>query len=1085
MLNRLFKLILVALFFSIVLTSCDVTTEPESVDDPTEFTNYVLVWEDDFEQTSSTPDPDNWGYDIGYGQDGWGNDEWQLYTDAPENIRVEDGNLVISAVFDSDGFEAPGKRDGSVTSARINTKDKFSMKYGKIQARIKPPVGAGMWPAFWMLGTNFDTAGWPYCGEIDIMEMSPLYHNEKTTMFTMHWWDDTSESHSSYGTNKEFNYSLADDFHIFEVEWDAQRVVGKIDGIPYFTKVLDPETMSEFMREFFLILNVAVGGNLGGSPDDSTVWPQNMYIDWIRAYQSEESAMPIESFGVFTDETPVDAGLTTGLDANIVVWVDEWTGDLTLIGANVPPFEGDNVLAFQSNNIGWFGGGIQSTLPVDLSDFSYGNLNFMIQMPANVTFKIGIMDAQGNQSYVEFPANQTTYGLERNGEWGQAIVPVTDFTGVDISMLDYEFIILEEQGTQCTFAIDDIYYDGGGEPSSVNFNSDSYALETTDAEISVVDLSASGTTVMVSVDNGADTISLDVTLDALGHGSAMLYFGETNDETDMIAISEDVTLTASYTDGDGVVRTDTADIEAGSPDSPETPAPDPTQDAANVISLFSDAYEDVPVDTWSADWDSAELEDLQIAGNNTKLYTNLVYAGVEFANPTVDATSMSHFHMDIWTPDDVASPAVFNIKLVDYGANGVYDGGDDVEYELAFNATSNPPLVTGEWISFDLPLSDFTGLVTTGHMAQMVISGDPNTVYVDNVYFYTEGGTSSTAGIYSESHTDPMIPYVQFINSADWGGNSAVEDIENTDVTPLDGSYVLGIDFQAGGATYCGLTFDFGSVDISDYETLVFSIDNSAMTDLVHFGIKLEDNSGGSNEIDISTLTPEISGNWATYEISLSQYPATNLADLKYLGLWNPKDASETLLTGMLYLDNIYLSGDSIIPPPPVESAGIYSESHTDPMIPYIQFINSADWGGNSAVEDIENTDVPPVDGDYVLAIDFQAGGATYCGLTFDFDGVDISDYETLVFSIDTSSMTDLVHFGIKLEDNSAGSNEIDISTLTPEISDNWATYEIPLSQYPAVNLADLKYLGLWNPRDNAENLLVGTLYLDDIYLEQ
>jgi len=726
--SKIFKFFLVTLFFSIMLTSCDVTTEPDSVDDPTDFTNYVLVWEDDFEQTSSNPDPDYWGYDLGYGQDGWGNDEWQLYTDDPENVKVEDGNLIISAVFDSASFAAPGKRDGSITSARLNTKDKFSMKYGKIQARIKPPVGTGSWPAFWMLGSNFDTAGWPYCGEIDIMEMSQLYHDENTTLFTMHWWDDVAEAKVDYGTSQQFSYSLAEDYHIYEVEWDAQRVVGKIDGIPFFTKVLDPLTMSEFMREFFLILNVAVGGNLGGTPDDTTEWPQNMYIDWIRAYQSEEATLPLESFGVFTDETPVDGGLTIGLDADLVVWVDEWTGDLTLIEANIPPYEGENVLSFQSNNIGWFGGGIQSNLPVDLSDFSEGTLKFMIQMPSNVTFKIGIMDMQGNQSYVEFPAGQTVYGLERNGEWGQAVIPVADFSNIDISMLDYEFIILEEQGTQCTFAIDDIYYDGGGEPSSVSFDSETYSLDATEAEISVIDLAVAGTTVSVAVDNGTDTINLDVTLDALGHGEAMLYFGETNDETDTIEISEGLTLTASYTDGE--VKTDTAVIE---------------------------------------------------------------------------------------------------------------------------------------------------------------------------------GGSSTAAGIYSESHTETMIPYVQLINSADWGGNSAVPDIENTDVTPLDGNYVMAIDFQAGGSTYCGLTFDFGSVDISGYETLVFSIDTSALTDLVHFGIKLEDNSAGNNEINISSLTPVINGNWATYEISLSQYPAVNLSDLKYLGLWNPRDNAENLLTGTLYFDDIHL----------------------------------------------------------------------------------------------------------------------------------------------------------------------------------
>jgi hypothetical protein len=176
--------------------------------------------------------------------------------------------------------------------------------------------------------------------------------------------------------------------------------------------------------------------------------------------------------------------------------------------------------------------------------------------------------------------------------------------------------------------------------------------------------------------------------------------------------------------------------EAGGGTEPTTPAPNPTYPAADVISLFSNPYTNVPVDTWSASWDQADVADVQIEGNDTKLYTNLVFAGIEFINQTVDATSMTHFRMDIWTPDPTALPAVFKIKLVDFGANGTFGGGDDVEHELTLNANSTPPLTTSEWVSFDIPLSNFTGLTTKGHLAQLIISGDPNTVYVDNILFH-------------------------------------------------------------------------------------------------------------------------------------------------------------------------------------------------------------------------------------------------------------------------------------------------------------------------------------------------------------
>jgi len=376
------------------LISCERLTDPEIIPDDTDFDeeNYELIWSEEFEATTRDLDTSTWNYETGYGNDGWGNDEWQNYTNDPENVSVENGFLKISAQCPSG---KPGKRDGSVTSARINTKDKFSFKYGKIQAKIKTPAGNGMWPAFWMLGQNFETVGWPACGEIDIMEQSPLLFGTNTTLSTLHWYDEDASSHTHSGESYHFDYPLTDDFHIYELEWDAQRVVGKIDEIPFMVKAIDPTLMSEFFNEFFLILNVAVGGNMGGVPDESTDWTQqNMLVDWIRVYQQEEEEIDIETFGIFTDLTPVDAGITIGLDAEIFVWDTngDGSGELTLTEGYTPPFEGDNVMSFTSAELGWFGAGIASELPVDLSAFAAGNMNFMMKIPANVTFKIGIND---------------------------------------------------------------------------------------------------------------------------------------------------------------------------------------------------------------------------------------------------------------------------------------------------------------------------------------------------------------------------------------------------------------------------------------------------------------------------------------------------------------------------------------------------------------------------------------------------------------------------------------------------------------------------------------------------------------------
>lgn len=162
-----------------------------------------------------------------------------------------------------------------------------------------------------------------------------------------------------------------------------------------------------------------------------------------------------------------------------------------------------------------------------------------------------------------------------------------------------------------------------------------------------------------------------------------------------------------------------------------TAAPTPTLPSGNVISMFSDAYSNVPVDTWLTGWSSGNLEDVLIAGNPTKRYYNLNFVGIETVSNTINANAMTHFHVDFWTADCTE----FKIKLVDFGANGAYDGGgDDVEHELTF---SNP--TQGQWISYDIPLSDFTGLVTREHIAQLIFVGAPtgnNTVYIDNVYFH-------------------------------------------------------------------------------------------------------------------------------------------------------------------------------------------------------------------------------------------------------------------------------------------------------------------------------------------------------------
>ena len=224
--------------------------------------------------------------------------------------------------------------------------------------------------------------------------------------------------------------------------------------------------------------------------------------------------------------------------------------------------------------------------------------------------------------------------------------------------------------------------------------------------------------------------------------------------------------------------------DGGGGTEPNVAAPTPTLPEADVVSMFSNAYTDVPVDTWSAVWDDADVADVQVAGDDTKLYTNLVFAGIEATSQPIDASAMTGFHMDIWTPDPTAAPAIFKIKLVDFGPDGAFGGGDDSEHEITLDDTTTPAMATGEWASLDIPLADFTGLTGTGAIAQMILSGDPNTVYVDNVYFYRTGGggggtggDGATGGPFAVSFDDPGIAYTL----TDFGGTSSALEPDPAD----------------------------------------------------------------------------------------------------------------------------------------------------------------------------------------------------------------------------------------------------------------------------------------------------------------
>lgn len=240
---------------------------------------FELVWNDEFNY-NGLPDSTKWSFEVG--NSGWGNNELQYYTSARlENARVEDSVLIIEARKEAYG-------GSQYTSARLNTyANNLSWKNGKIEARIKLPFGQGIWPAFWMLGDAiFEGTPWPACGEIDIMEMiGGGEGRDDKTYGTIHWAD-ANGNHAQYGGSYQLSEGiLADDFHVYSIEWDDFSIKWFIDGQQFHIVDITPVALSEFRKNFFIILNLAVGGDWPGYPNESTVFPQQMMVDYVRVYQ--------------------------------------------------------------------------------------------------------------------------------------------------------------------------------------------------------------------------------------------------------------------------------------------------------------------------------------------------------------------------------------------------------------------------------------------------------------------------------------------------------------------------------------------------------------------------------------------------------------------------------------------------------------------------------------------------------------------------------------------------------------------------------------------------------------------------------
>jgi len=281
------RTVLFAIVLSLSACAAAQTVRPQSASSSSQ---WILTWSDEFNQPNGSPvDDSKWVPETGGG--GWGNDELEYYTARPQNAYQQDGNLVIRVLQEK--YTGADGVTRNYTSARLKTLGKFAQAYGRFEARMKIPRGQGIWPAFWILGDNFNKVAWPGSGEIDIMEN---IGREPTHVYgTIHGPGYSGKKSLGASFSLTPPQPFADDFHLYAIEWEPKAIRFYVDDHLYETRTskdLPSETKWVYDHPFFILLNVAVGGYWPGNPDASSVFPQEMLVDYVRVYRRTASAGP-------------------------------------------------------------------------------------------------------------------------------------------------------------------------------------------------------------------------------------------------------------------------------------------------------------------------------------------------------------------------------------------------------------------------------------------------------------------------------------------------------------------------------------------------------------------------------------------------------------------------------------------------------------------------------------------------------------------------------------------------------------------------------------------------------------------------
>lgn len=441
-----------------------------------------LIWSDEFD--GAAIDRDIWTYDVGGG--GWGNGQMEYNTARRENSYIESGSLVLEARRE---FYQEATTN-QFTSARMLTQGRFAFKYGTLEARIKlPNVGNGLWPAFWMLGNNFDAVMWPECGEIDILEagskqgiLEGLQNRKINSAIHFDTVDDGAFDPGTYDYDAGWLDAPVDlhlDYHLYKLEWTPTAVTAYLDGVPYWTFDITADYLREFHQPHYPILNIAIGSwptGYTGIYDPAGItapFPAKMYVDWVRLYSHPATEIYLGSdleetgnFGVFTETVPVNDRLTyieEGQEGPEFYYEDDamlylWNN---LTEATGPaPSEGGECWTFTAAAGTWYGMGVMVPNFRNMNNYSDGIMHLDMATTTNETIKIGIKTSVGGESWLSLEVGEDQFGLVRDGQWHEVRIPLNRFSNADFKTVHQMLMIAgDPPASAVTLSIDNVWWE--------------------------------------------------------------------------------------------------------------------------------------------------------------------------------------------------------------------------------------------------------------------------------------------------------------------------------------------------------------------------------------------------------------------------------------------------------------------------------------------------------------------------------------------------------------------------------------------------------------------------------------------------